>query len=681
MRRFIALAVLIAAVSLMAACARPAGAPIGSVTPTPPIAPTIARPGLPPTPAPLPPDLARFYERPPLPTPVPTVTATPPHLPLDALLPPAVTAIPLPPTPTPHPIPLPQPAGPPPAIELATVAPPAPTPTPDLPAGYADLPYQAQLEQQDPVAAQIIRGLPWVADGVSPAEQAAAGALVKIAISHRELFDDLTAKSWLRAAAEPEPLGPALAALHTLGQREPAAALRIAAMPFLNTLEPADAAALESLSLLAATDRDAFRQVMAHQSMAGGIGDAAAKVVTVLAGVAWTNPDLLPRLLDFSSVTLEERVIELPQAGAVTLVIIRIGPGAERSMDLLEQAVRFAEDYMGEPFPQPYVTLLFAAAVPPYFDGGNFRTHIAVRPEFDRAEEVSQSRTAGRVITHEVAHYYWDVKVTWLDEGAAEFMAAAFEEARAGAGLMPNHYPCRSVPGIRDLAAQNYPMNAPEYQCNYALGERLFLDLQRTLSAEDFRQGFQQLYRDIHSTAVAAGDSRPWIEQVRAAFQGADTPEGMVTTAVVNQIIGRWYDGDKSYNLRGQDQRAAVAELPAVNGRINRAYLSLTRNGEPTHRFAATAPPGWGWLTVEYSYRFAGPPRELELEVVEFFEDGFAYRRVQDRLTLTEQSSGGTRWYSIGQGAGRPWAVGRHWIYVYHQGVKVAEVEYEVTEG
>lgn len=547
-----------------------------------------------------------------------------------------------------------------------------------MPAGYADLPHQAQLEQQDPVAAQIIRGLPWVADGVSPAEQAAAGALVKIALSHRQLFDELAGKSWLRAAAEPRPLGTALAALHTLGQWDPAAALRIAAMPFLNTLEPADAAALESLSLLAATDRDAFSQVMAHRSVAGGIGDAAAQVVTVLAGVAWTNPDLLPRLLDFPTVTLEERVIELPQAGAVTLVIIRIGPGAERSMDLLEQAVRFAEDYMGEPFPQPYVTLLFAAA-PPYFAGVNFGTHIAIHPEYDRADTGSRARTTGRVIAHEVAHYYWDVKVAWLDEGAAEFMAAAFEEARAGAGLMPNHYPCGSVKNIRELAAMGYKMGAPGYRCNYALGERLFLDLQRTLGAEDFRQGFQQLYRDIHSADAAAGDSQPGIEQVRAAFQGADTPAGMVTTAVVEQIIGRWYAGDKPYNLRGQDQRAAVAELPEVNGRINRAYLSLTQRGEPTHRFAATAPPGWVWLMVEYSYRFTGPPRELELEVVEFFEDGFAYRRVQDQLTLTEQSTEYTRWYSIGQGPGRPWAVGRHWIYVYHQGVKVAEVEYEVT--
>ena len=34
---------------------------------------------------------------------------------------------------------------------------------------------------------------------------------------------------------------------------------------------------------------------------------------------------------------------------------------------------------------------------------------------------------------------------------------------------------------------------------------------------------------------------------------------------------------------------------------------------------------------------------------------------------------------SVGPGPGRHWAAGRHWVLVYHQGVKVAAVAYEVT--
>ena len=333
---------------------------------------------------------------------------------------------------------------------------------------------------------------------------------------------------------------------------------------------------------------------------------------------------------------------------------------------------------MDEPFPRRYVALLFGVATPSYFAGANFGTHIAIRPEYDQddADAHSRARTAGRVIAHEVAHYYWDVKVAWLDEGAAEFMAAAFEETRAGVSLMPNHYPCGSVKNIRDLAAMNYAMGAPGYQCNYALGERLFLDLRQLLGAADFRRGFQRLYRDIHNIG-----RKPGIAEVRAAFQGeAATPTGQALNAIVDYVTARWHTGSAPYSDRRRDTRPVANQLPGVNGQVERAYLSLTPDGPATHRFAADAADGWGWLTVHYTYNFSGDPQPLELEVVEYYEDGFAYRRVKDVILLSGNGYGGARRYSVGQRPGRQWTPGRYWIYVYHQGIKVAEVAYEVTE-
>ena len=92
-----------------------------------------------------------------------------------------------------------------------------------------------------------------------------------------------------------------------------------------------------------------------------------------------------------------------------------------------------------------------------------------------------------------MAHYYWNGGEIWLDEGAAEFMGAFAERVRTGYPLEPDNYPCGSARGIRELEARDYTRDAPGYVCNYALGERLFLDLYRALGEDAFRRGFRKL--------------------------------------------------------------------------------------------------------------------------------------------------------------------------------------------
>ena len=374
MRRFIALAIGLLTLAAGAACAEPAWAPTLRPPPTAPPAGALPPPTI------LPPATFR-----PAPLP-PAATATPPPTPSPALspspkppTPPAIAPTPTPPPPTAT---APPPARPTPRPAAPTLAPPSATRPP--PAGYAALPNTAALAQQNPAAAHAIQALPWVADGVAADERDAAAALVNIAIGQDDLLSDLLEKPWLRDGGDFKELGAALAGLNTLSVWVPAAARRIAAMPFLDGLEPADAAALTALSQLVSSDRPAFGEVMSHPTLQGGIGDEAAKIVAVLAGVNWTNPELTPTLLNFAQTTLEERSVALPRAGPITLAIIRTEPGAAGSMDLLEQAVRFAEDYMGETFPRRYVAVLFGPATPAPFAGANFGTHIAIRPEYDR---------------------------------------------------------------------------------------------------------------------------------------------------------------------------------------------------------------------------------------------------------------------------------------------------------
>ena len=528
------------------------------------------------------------------------------------------------------------------------------------------------LEQTNQAAARAIRNLPWVADGVIAAEQDAAETLIYLAAKSPSLFGNLGGKPWVRSGSLPE-LDVALHYLVRIFSLDPAVAEEIAAMQFLDRLEPSDLVALNSLSRLADDDYEVFLRVMAHRNIRDGIFDQEAEIVALLSGVNRINPDLLATLLGSPRTSLERRAINLPRAGRVNLTIIRTGPGAARSMDLLEHSVRSIEDLLGAPFPQKYVALLFEDAVSSSADGTNFGTHMAILPKYDVDDGSHEADSSGRVIAHEVAHYYWSGAENWLDEGAAEFTAAISEQARVGLPPEPIITP---APGIQHQGTGATGLRAGEagFRCNYSLGERLFLDLHRGLGEYFFLPGLARLYRAVESGNDSQG-VKAGIEELRAAFEVNTTSE----YAAVNRAILRWYNGTGSYDTENLDTSPVVARLPSVNGWVDRAYVTLSRGGEPTARFSAKEVSVGLRLNLEYSYDFQGKSQQVELEVVEYFEDGLSYQRRTISLLAEPRYSGGVLWQSVGPGPGQEWAPGRHWIYVYHQGRKVAEVEFEVT--
>ena len=553
------------------------------------------------------------------------------------------------------------------------VATPMPSPGLTPPPGYADLQSSAQLEEANSEAAAAIRTMPWIRDGIRPEDREAAQSLIHYATLAPDLFRVLLGQEWLYADT-PDDLTRVLNALDNILYLEPDAARSIVAMPFLETLEPHDLLAMESLARLVYSDIGAFRRIMGHGRIRDGISDEEAQIVALLAGVNRTNSSLVEKMLDESRVAVEIRRTRLPLAGEVTLAIIRTRSGAPETMDLLEHAVRSAEDLMGKPFPVRYVALLFEDVVAEPYTGINFGSHSAILPEYDTPGNRGAADTAGSVIAHEVAHYYWKGGEIWLDEGAAEFMAAFAERDRTGVLLEPDNYPCSSADSIRELENRDYTRDATGYVCNYALGERLFLDLYRALGEDAFRQGFRRLNAMVGETDSAA-DTMAGIGELRRAFAGEAGPDDRQTAT---RVIERWYAGYGSQQ-HGPDGRPVVAELPEVAGWVNRAYVSLEEAGQPVKAFGAQEGGEWAWLTLEYSHDYAGPPRELTLEVVEYYEDGFPYRRDTLAIEADRRYSGGVQWLSIGPGPGQDWAPGRHWVYVNHEGRKVAQVEFEVT--
>ena len=82
---------------------------------------------------------------------------------------------------------------------------------------------------------------------------------------------------------------------------------------------------------------------------------------------------------------------------------------------------------------------------------------------------------------------------------------------------------------------------------------------------------------------------------------------------------------------------------------------------------------------MEYSYALSGDTREVPLEIVEYYEDGFEFSRRSAGLTAEARYTGGTSWFSVGVSPPRKWAPGRYVVYVYADDRKLAEVEYHVT--
>ena len=348
---------------------------------------------------------------------------------------------------------------------------------------------------------------------------------------------EVTSKAWYQdgIAEEEADVAELLRALDFVsGSRS-----ELLAMPFLETVEEADVLALESLHQLALlnwttlADPSEFEEFMSHPAIADGITDEETIFVTVASDAYEVNPGLIDILLDPAEVRSETRTIELPLAGEVELVIVRIEPGSERSMDLLEEAVWFAESYMGEPFPLNLVLLLYADAVKPGFVGHNSGTGMVVHPDFDGDDEL------GLIVGHEVAHFYWyGSSQVWLDEGAAEFLAVAdadrllwFDMTDISPADVMDEYDCAAGTTLKSLET----LPGPQAEgCDYALGFLFFLDLHQAVGAEEFQQGFRELYL----AGEGVWDPESW--QARNMGDVRDVFES--STAGTDTIISDWWD-------------------------------------------------------------------------------------------------------------------------------------------
>ena len=403
----------------------------------------------------------------------------------------------------------------------------------------AQLNAQLNLIPFDDLAESVI-AMPWLADGISDGEADFINGLGGLSYVSRSAAERIVALPWVADGVSDREAGITMA-LAYIANADVDAALQVMDMPFLQTPEAADMAALDTLALIAFNDKDLLADVLSRPMLKDGITDDEAPIVSMLYETLAYAPDRVDSLLDPDKTTVERRAVELPLAGEVDLVIVRAYPGAKRSMDLLENAVREAENLMGEPLPTRYVGLLYENALPPEAAGTNVVRHMTIRPEYDE----DGGSASPRIIAHEVAHYYWGGNAGWLDEGMAELMDKAIENRRVGTPINPISVTddlCEFARTIKESEALTD--SGQRWRCSYPLGEGLFVSLLRTLGEDAFWEGARNLYassRDPFGLSNARRmyyairrllDDPAGIEEVRQAFG----PEA-------SDVIARWYGG------------------------------------------------------------------------------------------------------------------------------------------
>ncbi len=532
-----------------------------------------------------------------------------------------------------------------------------------------DLRNGGYLQYNKPSLLEKISKIEWIDNYSEERLIESVEALMELGAFYHEILLSLMDYEWMSDSVSEDEANVILMVLY-LGHSDKFAARRVAAMPFLESLEPADLYVLLSLGQMAAFRKSEFDQVMAHPSLSEGIVDAHSPIIATLNGVSEVNPDLIDTLLDQSRTTIERRTISLPRTGEVDLTITRTGLGAERSMDLLEHAVRTSETLMGEPLPTKYVGLLFENAVFGEVAGTNFGTHIAIRPRYDVDDGSRHAQFAGKIIAHEVAHFYWWGNADWVDEGVADFMASAIDSERTGAPVGVIDQPCPYFRTISELTSIQRQSNTPAFKCNYSIGSRFFMDLYYSLGRDQLWTGILQLYKE--STAY----NDPYYRRRGVSLTVEEVREAFGTEAPVSTAIARWRDGTESYDISRLDLSDPDPALPDVNGQIDGAYITLDPDGPLVSTFKSRDATGAVWFQLDYSYSVTGAPREVAFEIVQFYEDGFSFARRKVALTASPEYVGGTSWYYLGSG---PLAVGRYWVYVYDGDRKVAEAQYEVT--
>ena len=484
-----------------------------------------------------------------------------------------------------------------------------------------------------------ITGLPWVSDGLTPPERATRNLL------------------------------------SVLHDNEPALATWLASMPFLQDYNPGDHEAVLSIYAIAVffEDPDFVSDILAIPELAdgGGLDNEEARIVSTFV-LAYDQGRYLDIELLAEFGETEERTVRGRHGNSITFFVVRLGIDLDNSavMGRAIESVSHAEELMGKALPTDFVAIAI-------HDGPGAGANNGISIRIDRildSDRVSERHRLG-VIAHEVGHYYWDmpgIEYDWLAEGAAQYIAAYAEKQKFGDGdLSTQFYPCPYYRTVEHLRADAPTEYSAGFLCNYSLGERLFINLGRTMTDSAFKTAFRKLHRDTEAT-LERDDPDDTGELLAKAFCNSclSNPQNLGATGFT---LARRY-GEHILT----DHVTTLGSVPRL-GRVASTSIEGAHSYPRYYGFAeipAFSPDGRRWVRVYFSNP-SNPPDTVTVYVRQYHEDREAWRTTRQQLPVYSHDRGS--WFYAYLGDQNPKPTGHHWVSIFNStGQLIAKTEYQV---
>ncbi|MYC34341.1 MAG: M1 family metallopeptidase [Chloroflexi bacterium] len=493
-----------------------------------------------------------------------------------------------------------------------------------------------------------ITGLPWIRDGVTEAEAITGG--------------------WLGL----------------LQDYNPSLVTSLVRMPFLQDHTPGDLQAIQTLTLMSAgtplidPNPQYARNLVNRAAFAdgGGVDNTEAKIIAVTSMPYFQGQDTLIDLLaDYG--TVEETSVRGQHDNALTFAIVRLITSRQNSelMQSATSATRHSETVMAQALPTDFVGVLVSSNLIPDAAGANNSIHLWVDSGFDG--DLYSDRYRQRTIAHEIGHYWWSTNndhEAWISEGAAEYISAYSEKTQFGDnGLFTSYYPCPYYRTIEHLRAEN-----PDYRfslgslCNYSLGERLFINLDRSIGHTAFATGFRNLHQRL------------------STYEDDEIDQGL---SLMSAFCSSCLTSNASFSSAGYTLARRYGEMiltdtsdptGTIAGLGSSPSVSLRDYGHNSRQYriaevSASSPDQRRWLRLYFSDA-TNPPETVRVGVQQYHEERYPYYSAWQERTVYQSESGPAAWFHVYLGDPFRRAPGHHWVYVYNEsGQKIAEAEYQVV--
>ena len=365
----------------------------------------------------------------------------------------------------------------------------------DIPWGLFNLLYSVGVDNPD--LGTLLASHPLIADDVTNEEASVMELLAEVGFRDLEWAKRLAGADWVLDGMEWHEFR-LLASVVATREPSPSLSEYLLGLPRFTDGISGDLRpyVLMALSGLALNHPDSLREVTARNWYVDGLGEDEAALIVILSRAVRDSPELFRDLL--SAHFVQAGAVDLPLAGPVRLWAVQNTPFPEGEglLQRMEEAVRYWEEFVEEPFPTNAVILSVVDPRGKSYGlnrGGHLGTHMRLIRSVDLGT-VSD-------VPHETGHYFF-THPRWLGEGVSQFGQAhlrhldglqTLEDRQEELALTTG---CARYANIRHFQYVSAEENLLTFDvCPYDLGENFILSLFSLIGREAMFGGLGELYR------------------------------------------------------------------------------------------------------------------------------------------------------------------------------------------